>query len=121
MNSLPKDSWKIPPLELAPHFMNIFYRVSSATAGLSTGGDKIYRYVEVFFWKFVDHFNSCFHLARRTPVLGRDQQFYDASSINVLLRAGWESYLTFNYIYVQSESVEEREFRFLGMVAGRTT
>ncbi len=77
--------------------MRIFYRVATATAGLPTGGDKVYRYVEVFLWKFVDHFNSCFHLAHGTPVLGRREAFCDTSSINVLVRAAWESYLTFNY------------------------
>jgi hypothetical protein len=114
MNGYPKESWKLSPKEVAPHFMKMFFRVSTATAGLPTRKDKAYRYVEVFFWKFVDHFNSCFFLANGTPVLGRKQIFYDSSSINVIIRACWETYLSFNHIYVKSETKEERDFRFLG-------
>ena len=37
----------------------------------------------------------------------------DFSSMIVLARAAVESYLTFNYVFIQPKSIEDREFRFL--------
>ena len=112
MSDYPEEPWKERPEDIAPHFMALFRRLSEATRGLPTHGDKAYRYVEIFLFKFVDHFNSCFHLSGGTPFLGTSQIFYDTSTINVVIRASWETYLAFYYIYVGSSSEEERDCRF---------
>ena len=110
--ALPVRPWTMEILELAPHFGSIFWRLGQAIAGLPTRGDKAYRYIEVFLWKFIDHFSSAVHLAQGTRFPGIGSTFLDMSSINLIVRASWECHLTMSYLYIQSKSKDETRMRF---------
>jgi hypothetical protein len=112
MMVFPDRPWTADPGELAPYLSRIFWRLGEAIAGQSTRGDKAYRYIEVFLWKFVDHFGSAFHLAKGTRFPGIESVFLDMSSINLIVRASWECHLTMSYLYIQSKTKDEMHLRF---------
>ena len=54
--------------------------------------------------------------------LNDQDQVYDISSLQMILRSSYEAYLIFHYIFVNPETLELREFRYLCWdIAGYTT
>ncbi len=69
-------------------------------------------YSEEFFAKFYGHFLSSLYLYQLTIIPDLNISFYDFASLNVLGRASLETFLVFDYLYIQTENSEEQDFRF---------
>lgn len=96
--------------------INVFYSIVDSKAGNNLTEDEIWLMdTETLALKLYYHLSSLFLLSLGTPVnIFKDQKkiFYDYSSINVLARVSLETYLTFFYIYCDSDSgIEKLKYR----------
>lgn len=68
--------------------------------------------------KFAIHSSSFYHLSNGIIEHNKSTESvkmrgYDMFSVNSLFRTMIENYITFNHLFVEPKSVEEKEFRFL--------
>lgn len=68
--------------------------------------------------KFAIHSSSFFHLSNGIVELKKSNEIvrisgYDLFSVNAVFRTMMETYATFNHLFVEPKSFDEREFRFL--------
>jgi hypothetical protein len=93
--------------------MGLFFRTVDSMK--DTERDKWLSEVEVLAAKLFNHLDTIHYLRRGTALqLPGDQPrtYVDHSSISVITRAAFETYLTFNFIYCDySVSIEKRQFR----------
>lgn len=73
--------------------------------------------------KLFAHAVSALHLGRnrtnlRVPGFDFDVNFVDWASIEVLARACLEALIAFNYVYLEPQTTDEAEFRFLAWMLG---
>lgn len=71
--------------------------------------------------KLFFHAASAYHLAQGTQLkslVGEAACFVDHASVKVLARAALEAYLVFCYVFVQPESPDDLEFRYLAWKLG---
>lgn len=74
---------------------------------------------QIFSAKLVSHLYSAIYLTEGTyfDIENNQYKIFDKSSIAVILRAAFETYLTFNFIYVTpKKNVNEMKFRYLSWV-----
>ncbi|MBN1547188.1 MAG: hypothetical protein JW902_11060 [Syntrophaceae bacterium] len=96
--------------------ITVFYATVDSKRGTKLpASDKWLFDAETLAVKLYYHLASVFHLSFGTGVPGREDHkntFFDHASINVLARAALETYLTFFFIYCDSNAgIEERRFR----------
>lgn len=81
---------------------------------ISKGNPNIY-FAEGIGQKIISHAISAHYLSHGYQV-ANDKHLYaeqiDFSSISVLVRAAFESYLTFNYVFISAKNEDELAFRF---------
>ena len=75
-------------------------------------GDELAVWAEPQASKAVGHAYTILFLFRGTNLEGAEVNFVDHASVLVLVRALAESVLTFDYIFVEPGSADEREFRY---------
>jgi len=66
-------------------------------------------------FKIYNHFVSILKIVAEpvTEIIDNKRTLLiDISSLDVLTRASFETYLTFNHIFIQTNSIEEQKFRF---------
>ncbi len=91
----------------------LMIKIDSSIKGKKTKNQfNFYKYG--FFLKLLYHFQSIRMLTKRTKFIANNEErtFCDMSSINILIRACFECYFTFSYIYVIPESRDFKKFRF---------
>jgi hypothetical protein len=93
--------------------LEIFIKVIEANKGLEAAEDNRILDAEGLALKFFGHASSALWLYRATALPDLGVSFVDASSINVLGRAALETFLVFHYVFVNPESAEEKDFRYL--------
>ena len=78
-------------------------------------GNGRIKFIEPLFKKTIDHIISAFFLYSGKGLILNDKIYssVDFPSIAVLTRAAIETYLTFNYIFINPEDQDEEDFRFL--------
>jgi hypothetical protein len=98
--------------------MQLFYVVGDSIRSIGIDSDNRWLYeADVFSAKLVYHIGTLHYLSKGTPLpifVEKDKGYVDHSSIAVLVRAAFETYLTFNYIYCDpSVTTNEKQFRHL--------
>jgi len=66
--------------------------------------------------KLFHHLGSLYYLSNGTslpPLMNHEISYIDVSSMIVILRSAFETYLAFNYVYVSPSSSDDRLFRYL--------
>jgi hypothetical protein len=110
LSSIPKD-WNSQYLLMLDLFVKCVDAVKgkSVEAGMSWQAD-----IQPLAKKLFFHLGSALHLQNGTllplPTIGQFP-FFDFPSISILIRSALESYLTFQFIFVQPNSIEEKRFR----------
>lgn len=95
--------------------LNIFLQVVEANKGTAAGDDDRILDAEGLALKFYGHALSALYLWRGVNILDSAipiQNFPDPSSLDVLVRAAFEAYLVFYYVFLNPDSEEELDFRF---------
>jgi len=92
--------------------LRIFACAIEANGGLPAGDDDFILDAEGLAVKCFFHASSCLYLSRSTTLPDLAASFFDTASINVLARATLESYLVFNYIFIEPQTEEEKRFRY---------
>lgn len=91
--------------------MDVFWRVVNAGAGQKLTADTRWLYeTEAFAVKLLNHVATIRHLLHGTrfPVVGGSrQECVDHSSVSVLVRAAFETYLSYCFIYGDTQASEE--------------
>ena len=102
--------------------MDVFARCVEAVCGKTVRGDSAFEAdTQPLATKLFFHLGSVFHLQEGTSlprIAEGPAHFIDFPSISILMRAAFETYLTFQFIFVQPTSVEERKFRHTVWVLG---
>jgi hypothetical protein len=98
--------------------MSLFFAVGDSIRGISLDSDNKWLYeADVFSAKLFNHIGTLYHLSNGTPlkILGdQERRYIDHASITVIVRAAFETYLTFYYIYCDPTiSVDEKRFMHL--------
>lgn len=88
------------------------------SARVKSGLTECMSYSNLLIDKFATHSMSFFHLSqgiveRRNDNSIKRSMAYDLFSVNALFRVLIETYVAFNWIYVNPKTFEEKEFRFL--------
>jgi len=95
--------------------LDLLYRVIEANKGPITGDDDRYWYAEGLATKFFLHAASVLYLSRATNISdfpGTAVKFIDSASIDVLVRAAFEAFLTFHYVFFAPKTREEQDYRY---------
>jgi hypothetical protein len=93
-----------------------FILVGNSLKGKKRPCEERFRFVEPLSKKAISHIVSALTLYKGTKIQLSDSsyvEFVDFSSIAVVTRAAIETYLTFNQIYIEPRTKEEKDFRFL--------
>lgn len=98
--------------------LSLFFTVGDSIRNLPIDSDSKWLYdAGVLSAKLLDHLGTLHHLSKGTllTIIGeRPLGYIDHSSITVVLRTAFETYLTFYYIYCDdSVTINERRFRQL--------
>ncbi|MEJ2881508.1 hypothetical protein [Pedobacter sp. GR22-6] len=80
--------------------------------------DGFMKYSNLIIDKFATHSSSFFHLSKgiietKQSTKERPQRGYDMFTVNSVFRIMMENYATFNHLFVEPQSDEEKKFRFL--------
>ena len=95
--------------------LDLLFRVIQANRGLSPDPDDRLAYAEGLGLKLFFHAASALYLARGTIIPDFPSvkvQLGDESSINVIARAAFETFLVFHYVFVEPKSLDEKNYRF---------
>lgn len=103
--------------------LGVLYRVVQALEGEPLDADRRYYDAEGLVTKFFMHVASALYLYRGTIITDRELpssgiNFGDVASLDVVVRAAIEAFLTLNYVFIAPSSDEERDFRYLSWKAG---
>jgi hypothetical protein len=89
--------------------------VGESAKGITVGNDDRILDAEGLFFKFFSHCCTAFYLRRKT-IIGEikniNVNFLDVPSILIITRAAIESYIVFNYVYLQPTNSDEANFRY---------
>ncbi len=95
--------------------LDLLSRLVESTKGTELNADTLWlEDTQPLAAKFIMHCGSIFHLTQGTRIsklLDREISYLDHHSIIVLVRAVYENYLAFNFIYIATQTPEEKEFR----------
>jgi hypothetical protein len=95
--------------------LNILLRVVEANKGVPSGEDDRILDAEGLAIKFYGHVLSSFYLWRGVNIFDLEipiENYPDPSSLDVLVRAAFETYLVFYWVFIDSEYEDEKDFRF---------
>jgi hypothetical protein len=98
--------------------LKVLIDVGEANKGVVTGHDDRVLDAEGLALKFVFHAASALYLYRSTSLPEFGASFFDPGSVNVLSRAALETFLVFYYVFVEPQSDEERDWRYIAWVLG---
>ncbi len=98
--------------------MKLFFEVGDCMKGQKLNGHSKWLYdTEVLASKLFNHIGTLHYLLQGTHLTlpGKKQRiYYDHSSISVVVRAAFETFLTYYYLFCDpSSSPEERKFRYI--------
>lgn len=95
--------------------LDLLYRVIEANKGPITGDDDRYCYAEGVATKFFLHAASVLYLSRETNISDFPStavKFIDSASIDVLVRAAFEAFLIFHYVFFAPKTRDEQDYRY---------
>ena len=98
-----------------------FIRIGEAGKKTPAGKDNRLLDAEGLGFKIFSHASSILYLFRSTNIPDSSVtniSFFDAASINVLGRAAIESFLVFQYVFVNNKNNEQEDFHYLSWVLG---
>src|SRR3990172_5091399 len=98
--------------------LKVLIEVTEANKGVVAGHDDRVLDAEGLALKFVFHAASALYLYRSTSLPEFGASFFDPGSVNVLSRTALETFLVFNYVFVEPQSDEERDCRYMTWVLG---
>lgn len=98
--------------------MSLFFAVGDSIRGIPLDSNNKWQYeADIFSAKLFNHIGTLHYLSNGTPLTifdDKSKRYIDHSSITVLVRAAFETYLTFYYIYCDpAVSMDEKKFRHL--------
>lgn len=105
------------PLELYEYLL-LGPLISVYNAKMKNSEPGFLNYSNLIIDKFAIHSSSFYHLSNGIIEHNKSSESvimrgYDLFSVNSLFRTILENYATFNHLFVEPKSVEEKEFRFL--------
>lgn len=101
--------------------LDCFIKVAEAGKKTLAGKDNRLLDAEGLGFKIFSHSSAVLYLYRSTNIPDSsitNISFFDAASINVLGRAAIESFLVFQYIFVNNKDDEQEDFHYLSWVLG---
>lgn len=98
--------------------LKVLIEVTEANKGFVAGDDDRVLDAEGLALKFVFHAASALYLYRSTSLPEFGASFFDPGSVNVLCRAALETFLVFHYVFVEPQSDEDRDCRYMAWVLG---
>lgn len=93
--------------------LKVFAHVLEANKGTIMGSDDKILDAEGLAAKCFFHASSFLYLLRSTNVPELGISFFDPASMNVVARAALESFLVFHYVFVEPDTEEDKDFRYL--------
>lgn len=98
--------------------MSLYYAVGDSIRGITIDSSNQWLSgADILSAKLFNHIGSLYYLSKGTPlsiICDHHQRYIDHSSITVIVRAAFETYLTFYYIYCDpSVTINEKRFRHL--------
>jgi len=96
--------------------LEVLIDVTEANKGVPAGHDDRILDAEGLALKFVFHAASALYLYRSTSVPEIGASFFDPGSVNVLCRAALETFLVFHYVFVEPQSDDDRDCRYVAWV-----
>lgn len=101
--------------------LDSFIKIAEAGKKTLAGKDNRLLDAEGLCFKIFSHASAILYLYRSTNIPDSsitNISFFDAASINVLGRAAIESFLVFQYVFVNNKDNEQEDFHFLSWVLG---
>jgi hypothetical protein len=101
--------------------LDSFIKVGEASKQTPAGKDNRLLDAEGLGFKIFSHASAILYLSRSTNIPDSsiiNINFFDAASINVLGRAAIESFLVFQYIFINNNDSEHEDFHYLSWVLG---
>lgn len=96
--------------------LKILIDIAEANKGINAGADERNLDAEGLLTKFFYHAASILYLSKSTTlkdILNLPISFFDPASINILARSAIETFLVFNYVFIEPKSEKEKDFRYL--------
>ncbi len=107
--------WNMDVQDTYSKYLMIIEKIveKNSNRNASNSADKVNQH-EIFV-KYAFHLSSIFTLENKSlfSISDHTKKIYDYSSIFVLIRAAFESYLTYFYIFCDLKTEDERKYRYL--------
>jgi hypothetical protein len=96
--------------------LDVLIAVTEANKGVPAGDDDRVLDAEGLALKFFFHAASALYLYRSTSLPEFGASFFDPGSVNVLCRAAIETFLVFHHVFVEPQSDDEHNCRYMAWV-----